>query len=164
MVTVMAQLAGSTRAERVDPIGALAVVVLAICGAAFVVGLGTRLMPRVHRTVRDRHAHRRRAHAAAVAEVRARAMMDALCPHGWRAEIKLIDLTARARSDEAQHPVALDWTAFEHADSRDGIVRRVWASSIREALDAMVADRRTDATLQQIEQAALAEGARWPDG
>lgn len=42
-------------------------------------------------------------------------------------------------------------------------VRRVWAPTIGEALDAMVADRRTDETLQQIEQAAHADGALWPD-
>jgi hypothetical protein len=163
MVTVVAQLAGSARVARVDLIAPLAVVVLAICGAAFLIGFGARLMPRVHRAVRDRLARRLRARAAATAETRARALMDELCPHGWRAEITLLDLTAGPPSEEPQHPVALDWTAFEQAGAREGIVRRVWASSIREALDAMVADRRTDATLQQIEQAALADGACWPD-
>jgi hypothetical protein len=46
---------------------------------------------------------------------------------------------------------------------RVAAVRRVWAPTISEALDAMVADRRTDETLQNIEQAALADGVRWPD-
>jgi hypothetical protein len=43
------------------------------------------------------------------------------------------------------------------------VIRRVWAPTIGEALDAMVADRRTDETLEQIEQGAVADGALWPD-
>ena len=42
-------------------------------------------------------------------------------------------------------------------------MRRVWAPTIGEALEAMVADRRTDETLEQIEQGAVADGALWPD-
>lgn len=42
-------------------------------------------------------------------------------------------------------------------------MRRVWAPTIGEALDAMVADRRTDETLEEIEQGAAADGALWPD-
>jgi hypothetical protein len=37
------------------------------------------------------------------------------------------------------------------------------APTINEALDAMVADRRTDETLEQIEHGAAADGAWWPD-
>jgi len=42
-------------------------------------------------------------------------------------------------------------------------VRRVWAPSVAEALEAMVADRRTDAALEQIEARASADGISWPD-
>jgi hypothetical protein len=43
------------------------------------------------------------------------------------------------------------------------VMRRVWAPSIAEALDAMVADRRTDLALEQIEMRATLDGADWPD-
>jgi hypothetical protein len=59
--------------------------------------------------------------------------------------------------------VTLDWTAFEDESSRVVVVRRVCAPTVRETLDAMVADRRTDETLQHVEQDALADGALWPD-
>jgi hypothetical protein len=65
--------------------------------------------------------------------------------------------------EDQRDRVALDWTAFEDESSHVTLVRRVWAPSMSEALDAMVADRRTDETLQHVEQHALAEGAIWPD-
>ena len=42
-------------------------------------------------------------------------------------------------------------------------MQRVWARTVGEALEAMVADRRTDETLEQIERGAVADGALWPD-
>ena len=59
--------------------------------------------------------------------------------------------------------VALDWTELQDASGRPAVMRRVWAPTIGDALDAMVADRRTDETLEQIEQGAVADGALWPD-
>jgi hypothetical protein len=92
--------------------------------------------------------------------------MDELCPHGWRAQITLFgvfDEPPDGKADGQRDWVRLDWAAFEDASSRVEIVRRVWAPTIGEALDAMVADRRTDETLEHIEQAALADDALWPD-
>jgi hypothetical protein len=92
--------------------------------------------------------------------------MDELCPYGWRAQITLFRAAEdpwKETPDAQRNRVALDWTAFEDESSRVTVVRRVWAPSINEALDAMVADRRTDETLQHVEQHALAEGAIWPD-
>ena len=42
-------------------------------------------------------------------------------------------------------------------------MRRVWADTVGEALEAMVIDRRTDETLEQIELRASDDGALWPD-
>jgi hypothetical protein len=93
-------------------------------------------------------------------------MMDELCPHGWRAQITLhrgSDGPLGDDRDRHYDRVAIDWAAFEQEDSREAVVRRVWAPTISEALDAMVADRSTDETLQHVEQDALADGAMWPD-
>ena len=46
---------------------------------------------------------------------------------------------------------------------RPAVMRRVWAGSVSEALEAMVADRRTDETLEQIERGAVADGVLWPE-
>jgi hypothetical protein len=106
------------------------------------------------------------ARAAATAEARARALMSELCPHGWRAQITLFgpgdELPPDAPEGERSQ-VALDWAELESERRGIAVVRRVWAPSIGEALEAMVADRRTDETLEQIEQSAVADGSLWPD-
>ncbi len=147
-----------------EPIGAL---LLTACGGGLLWGVLAQLVPRTRRSLRGRAAARRRLRAAATAELRARAMMDELCPYGWHAQITLFGGTPAPPGegpDRPQRKVALDWTAFEDESSRVATVRRVWAPTLSEALEAMVADRRTDETLQHIEQAALADGASWPDG
>jgi hypothetical protein len=124
--------------------------------------------PRLRRAVgaRRRRAHRLR--TAANAEQRARAMMSELCPHGWRAQITLFgpgDEMPPDAPDGDRSRVALDWAELEDERRRVAVVRRVWAPTIGEALEAMIADRRTDETLEQIEQGALADadGTLWPD-
>lgn len=116
------------------------------------------------RTIRSRFASRRR--AAEDGELRARVMMDELCPHGWRAQLTLFGASEelpKTAPDGRPARVALDWMELDQDGSRAAVVRRVWAASVADALEAMVADRRTDETLQQIEQGALADGADWPD-
>ena len=114
-----------------------------------------------------RRTERRRLRAAATAEVRARTMMSELCPFGWHAQITLLegrDHARRAGEDiAAAARVALDWTELTALEGRPAVMRRVWADSVGEALEKMVADRRTDETLEQIEQGAVADGALWPD-
>jgi hypothetical protein len=150
-------------ANLLEPVVAL--VLAAIIGGLLLATL-LPVVPRVRRAWRARIARQRRVRAAANAELRARAMMDELCPLGWRARITLFGASERL-SDETPDPkrdwVALDWTAFEDESFRVSVVRRVWAPTITAALEAMVADRRTDETLQHIEQDALAGGAMWPD-
>jgi hypothetical protein len=93
--------------------------------------------------------------------------MDELCPYGWQAEI-IVFSSAEALPPEAPNPervrVALDWAPLHpHTLPENIVVRRIWAETVNSALEAMVADRITDDTLQQIEMRALADGAEWPD-
>lgn len=98
------------------------------------------------------------------AERRARAMMGELCPHGWRAELTLYEGRAVTETgDPVRAAVALDWYELRPGGGEPAVVRRVWAPSVVEALEAMVADRRTDVALEQIELRASADGASWPD-
>jgi hypothetical protein len=151
---------------RVNLLEPLALLAFVVCMGLIVVPLLGLLVSRSRGALRSRLAGRRRMRAAAGAEVRARALMSELCPHGWRAQITLLG------SDEEQPQtapsverarVALDWTELRVQGGRPAVMRRVWAPTIGEALDAMVSDRRTDETLEQIEQGAVADGALWPD-
>jgi hypothetical protein len=151
------------RVNLLEPLGLL---VFVVCMGLIMVPLLGVLVSRSRGALRSWLGARRRMRAAAGAEVRARALMSELCPYGWRAQITLLG------SDEERLPtapagerarVALDWTELQVQGGRPAVMRRVWASTIGEALDAMVADRRTDETLEQIEQGAVADGALWPD-
>jgi len=87
------------------------------------------------------------------------AVMGELCPHGWQAQITLYGCDAPVPEDAPPSPVplvALEWTQFAEESGQVAVARRVWAPTIAEALQTMVEDRRTDLTLEQIEQ-ALAE-------
>jgi hypothetical protein len=128
-------------------------VALVLAGAAVAVEILGRIVPLIRAALRARRNKRRRLRAAAGAEVRARALMAELCPQGWRAQITLFDAGG----------VALDWAELEDDGGRVAVVRRVWAPTIAEALEAMVADRRTDETLEQIERGASGHDAAWPD-
>jgi hypothetical protein len=146
-----------------DPI--LLLVVVVCVGTLALLSLELALSRSRH-ALRSRRSNRRREHAAATAETRARALMSELCPHGWSAQITLIgelDEQIPTAPDGRPARVALDWAELEHGSGRPVVTRRVWAPTIGEALDAMVADRRTDETLEQIEHGAVAHGDVWPD-
>jgi hypothetical protein len=144
----------------------LALIGFVVCMGAVVVPLLGIVVSSTRGLTRSWRGRRRRLHAAASAEMRARAMMSELCPHGWQAQITMV-----AGDDDGPPPtvdgrragVALDWTELGDDSGRPAVMRRVWAPTITEALEAMVADRRTDETLEQIEQGAMADGALWPD-
>jgi hypothetical protein len=87
--------------------------------------------------------------------------MGELCPGGWRARIVLD--AADPSFAGARAPVALDWAELEDDSGRVAVSRRVWARTIPDALEAMVADRQTDETLEQIERGEAADGAPWPE-
>lgn len=150
---------GGAPAPASATLGLIAVVVLVPVIAAIVIALcagWTRTL------LRRRRASEARLRAAATIEAAARARMSELCPHGWRAQLTLFgaddELGAGAPPGAAAR-VALDWAEFDDADGHIAIVRRVWAPTIGEALEAMVADRRTDETLERIERSAPV----WPD-
>ncbi|HLM84619.1 MAG TPA: hypothetical protein VK272_00370 [Solirubrobacteraceae bacterium] len=88
------------------------------------------------------------------------AVMGELCPHGWQAQITLYGWGAPVPDDAPPSRVPLvelEWKQFDEESGRVAVARRVWAPTIGEALQAMVEDRRTDLTLEQIEQAAAEE-------
>ena len=138
---------------------------LFIIGGAFALGLALIIaqtaIGRVDRIRARRRARGRRIAAAGDVERRARAVMGELCPHGWRAQITLYESETRTEAgDPVRGAVALDWSELRPGGGEPAVMRRVWAGSVGEALEAMVADRRTDETLEQIELRALAD---WPD-
>jgi hypothetical protein len=140
---------------------ALTLAVSAIVGWSVLTVL-RRVVPPSRQWLNLRRARRRWLHAAAMGELRARAMMDELCPHGWQAEITLYS-SAEELPEDAPDPehtrVHLDWEALHEPT----VSRRLWGESVNQALEAMVADRVTEDTLHQIEQQALADGISWPD-
>lgn len=146
----------------------LALIGLVVCVGAVTIPLLGVAVSGARGTVRSWRGRQRRLRSAADAEERARAMMSELCPHGWRAQITLF---AAADSDDhrpltpdgTRALVALDWTELRDDGGRPAVMRRVWARTVGEALEAMVADRRTDDTLEQIERGAVADGILWPD-
>lgn len=92
------------------------------------------------------------------------AVMGELCPHGWQAQITLYGWGAPVPEDAPPSRVPLvelEWKQFDEESGRVAVVRRVWAPTIGEALQSMVEDRRTDVTLEQIEQAAADAGEDW---
>jgi hypothetical protein len=95
---------------------------------------------------------------------RALAVMGELCPHGWQAEITMYGWGAPVPADAPPSRVPLielEWKQFEEESGRIAVARRVWAPTIGEALQTMVEDRRTDVTLEQIEQAAGEDEDVW---
>jgi len=142
------------------------VLALALGSGVLGVHLLGLIAPRCRGAVRGWRQRRRRRLAAANSERRARALMSELCPQGWRAQITLFGPGDDVPPDVCQGgpaQVAIDWAELEDEGGRAAVVRRVWASTIAEALEAMVADRRTDETLEQIERSAAADGTPWPD-
>jgi len=94
------------------------------------------------------------------------AVMGELCPHGWQAQVTVYGWGAPIPEDAppARTPlVELEWKLFDEEPGRVVVARRVWATTIDEALQAMVEDRQTDLSLEQIERAATEEDGWWND-
>lgn len=165
MLTVEAQLhEAGVHPAQVGLLAPLLLVLFVVCVGAVTVPLLGVALSSSRGVVRSWRGNRRRLRRQAELETHARSMMSELCPHGWRAQITLFAAAAAADgAPDDQARVALDWTELEPDGGGPAVMRRVWASTIGEALEAMVLDRRTDETLEQIEQGAVAEGARWPD-
>jgi hypothetical protein len=112
-----------------------------------------------------RHLRRRDAQPKPVNDQwRALAVMGELCPYGWQAQIRVYGWGAPVPADAppSRAPlIELEWKQFEEESGRIAVARRVWAPTIGQALQTMVEDRRTDLTLEQIEQAAANEDLWW---
>jgi hypothetical protein len=167
VLTYLVQFGGARfHPGHVSLLAPLALVGFVICVGAVVVPLLGIVVSGGRSALRSWRGRRRRLHAAASAEMRARAMMSELCPHGWRAQITMCsgdDEETPKTADGRPARVVLDWMELRDHGGQPAVVRRVWAGTIGEALEGMVADRRTDETLEQIEQGAVANGALWPD-
>ena len=109
-----------------------------------------------------RRRSRNQAHVAD--QWQALAVMGELCPHGWQAQITLYGWGAPVPDDAPPSRVPLvelEWMQFEDESGQVAVARRVWAPTIPEALQIMVEDRRTDITLEEIEQAADGSDDLW---
>ncbi len=125
----------------------LLIVAMAVASALIVVYMRRRFRPR-----------------PVVDQWQALAVMGELCPHGWQAQITLYGWGAPVPADAPSSRVPLielEWKQFEEESGRVAVARRVWAPTIGEALQTMVDDRRTDVTLEQIEQAAAEDEDIW---
>jgi len=93
------------------------------------------------------------------------AVMGELCPHGWKAQLTIYGWGAPVPADAPPSRVPLvelEWSQYDEQPGQVAVARRVWAPSIAEALQVMVEDRRTDLSLEQIEQdAAERDGLDW---
>ncbi len=131
----------------------VALLIVALLGACVVISI---VLSRKHR------------HPMPVADQwRALSVMGELCPHGWQAQITLYGWGAPipAHATRAGAPlVELEWKQFDEEPGRVAVARRVSAPTISAALQAMVDDRRTDITFEQIEQAvAETDDVQWND-
>jgi hypothetical protein len=154
MSTLGALVMGSYRGGHVEASSyetfliVLAIVVMAgACGAIFVY---LRRLYRRPKQVAD--------------QWQALAVMGELCAHGWQAQITLYGWGAPIPEDAPPSRVPLvelEWKQFEEDSERVAVARRVWAPTIGEALEAMVEDRRTDMTFEQIEESAAEQGETW---
>jgi len=129
---------------------AVVLVIAAMAAAAILIGLYLRRRHRRSKPVDD--------------EWQTLAVMGELCPHGWQAHINLYGWGAPVPDDAppSRAPlVALEWEQFDEEPGRIAVARRVWAPTIAGALQAMVEDRQTDVTLEQIEEVAAREDDVW---
>ncbi len=110
--------------------------------------------------------HHRRARPV-TDEWAALAVMGELCPSGWKAQVTIYGWGAPVPPDAppSRTPlVELEWSQYDEQTGQVAVARRVWAPSIADALQVMVDDRRTDLSLEQIEQeAAEREQIDWED-
>jgi hypothetical protein len=135
---------GSVRAPARVPVYEtveLALVIAAMVAALLAIGIYLRRRRRRQRPVKD--------------QWQALVVMGELCPHGWQAEITLYGWGAPVPDDAPASRVPLvelEWKQFDEESGHVAVARRVWASTISEALQTMIDDRRTDLTLEEIEQ------------
>jgi hypothetical protein len=98
-------------------------------------------------------------------EVRARAIMEELCPGGWQAQLTLYSATSTPPDAPANASglVSVAWLELgaDEAEDEPPMVRRLWAQTIADGLAAMVEERRADELLEHIEWPASADDDPW---
>ncbi len=142
---------GGPHPPRATDTLALGLLMAAMAVAAVVIYLYLRRARRRDRPVEDHW--------------RALALMGELCPHGWQVQLTLYGWGAPVPADAppSRTPlVEVEWRQFDESGERVATVRRAWARTIPQALQTMVDDRRTEVTLEQIEQAGGSEDF-WSD-
>jgi hypothetical protein len=104
---------------------------------------------------------RRRRDPAFFREQHAREQMQELCPNGWKARIVLYGDGAPLPDDAPPNggrKVCVEWTEYEPGPAGHtevAVARRMWARTITGALRGMLADRRLDVELEQIERKVI---------
>jgi hypothetical protein len=104
---------------------------------------------------------RRRRDPMFLRESHAREQMQELCPNGWSARIVLYGEGAPLPDDapsQGDRKVCVEWTEYEpDATGHTGVAvaRRMWARTISGALRGMLADRRLDQELEEIERRVI---------
>jgi hypothetical protein len=110
---------------------------------------------------------KKRRDALVLRERQAREQMQELCPDGWTARIVLYGDGAPLPDDAppGDRHVCVEWTEFASdsaGQARVAVARRMWARTIAGALRGMLADRRLDFELEQIERLVTDDGETGP--
>ncbi len=127
-------------------------IIAAMTAGCVLIAIHLRRRGRARKPVRDHYS--------------ALGVMGELCPHGWQAQITVYGAGATVPEDApvARRPlVELEWKQYDEQPGRVAVARRAWAPTISDALEAMVEGRRTDQTLEEIEQAGLEQARRRAD-
>ncbi|MGH2851539.1 MAG: hypothetical protein ACRDLP_13080 [Solirubrobacteraceae bacterium] len=139
-------------------LGVLAQLELLAAGAVLL-ALAMLLLGRELRRVRGR------SRLAEDPEIRARAMMEELCPGGWQAQVTLYSATGLPSDApvNAGGLVSVTWLELGADEDEDelSMVRRLWAPTISDGLAAMVEDRRADELPEHIEWLASTDDDPW---
>jgi hypothetical protein len=139
-------------------LGVLAQLELLAAGAVLL-ALAVLLLSRELRHLRGRRR------LAEDPEIHARAMMEELCAGAWQAQITLYSASGIPPEAPASSAglVSVAWVELGADEDEDDepIVRRLWAPTIAEGLEAMIEDRRADELLEQIEWPASTDDDPW---
>ena len=107
--------------------------------------------------------YRKRRDALVIRESAAREQMQELCPNGWTARIVVYGEGAPLPDDipvSGDRQVCVEWAEYEPdpaGHNQVAVARRMWAKTISGALRGIVADRRLDHELEEIERTVLEE-------
>ena len=108
---------------------------------------------------------RRRHDPMLMREWHAREQMQELCPGGWTARVVLYGDGAPLPDDApttGDRQVCIEWTEYEtgpRGHTEVAVTRRMWSRTITGALRGMVADRRLDVELEEIERRVIRDTA-----